>query len=100
MDDDDFLGDVGIPWWECIPTPAPIANFLKIYKGGNMDKTPLKVEYDEVTDVLSVDGRKITGDFFRNLHSIMPVGVPFFINKRDPDGALQIQYYTAKSKRR
>ena len=49
-------------------------------------KIPIKTDYDEVNDILTVDGKKFSGDFFRNLTSVTPEGHCFRVTEVEENG--------------
>lgn len=52
----------------------------------------LVVEYDPIFDLLTIDGRKYRGEFFRYLHDNLPIGRKFEIVKREDNfGAVTIR---------
>ncbi len=50
---------------------------------------PLEFEYHSSSDVLTIEGVRYTGDFFRSLsEGGLPIGTVFTIESRDEDGAI------------
>lgn len=50
----------------------------------------LNVEYLQDVDQLVVEGVRFSGDFFRDLAKSLPVGIMFFLEKRE-DGVIVIR---------
>lgn len=51
----------------------------------------LKFSYDPWTDIITIEGIKYAGSLFRDFGGLLPVGKPFRIVRREPDGTTWIE---------
>lgn len=73
-----------------LPEKEPFDKACQDVRDRLNNAVPLTVHYDPATDILTVDGLRFSGAYFR-AYALEPVGSVLRIEKRDEDGAITIR---------